>query len=135
MPPIRQTPVVGSDFELLQRVDVEVFVDPLGHNPADAGNRTQDCYGIRLPAKPIQHREPPGNDEIVDGASQALSDPRQAAQSFDAFFGEHLPHRSPVPADGARRMAVGLNAKRVRVLLFEKPGHFFQAFCDFDIER
>jgi hypothetical protein len=21
------------------------------------------------------------------------------------------------------------------VLLFEKPGHFFQAFCDFDIER
>ncbi len=118
--------VVCGYFELLQRMDVQVVVEPRGKSGANPGNRGQQRDRIHLPSQAIQHRQPAGENQRMDGPGQAHPDAGKGLQAVRALLSHDVRDGSRQPFERVGRSSVRPNTEAICPLLFEECRHFSQ---------
>ena len=129
-----QAPVMGRRFQFLQRIDVEVMVQPRRHRLADPRHGCQQRDVIGLAPQTIQHRQPSGYDQVPHRVRQAFPDPGQLPEPFQTLRPQNLRRGLVQPLHGIGRVTIGLHAEWIGALLLEKRRHLPKALGDIDVE-
>ena len=80
-----EPPIVGCHLQRLERVDVELSVNPLGELFADPWNRLEQLDRRQRALEPLEHAEPPRVCDLVDRSGETRSDLWQRIESFASF--------------------------------------------------
>ncbi len=123
---VGQPSIVRRGFQLFQRIDAQVVVQPPGVDRADTGNRLQQLHRIAFSAQAIQHREPSEAHDIANRDRQPVADAGQFAQPFKTLALENLADRPLQATHGLRPAPVGLYAERAGALFPQQTGDFVQ---------
>ena len=117
-----QPSIVGGDLKRFEAVYLQGVVDALRELRADTGNRAKQLRRIEAAAQLFQPAAAAGSNDFIDHAGDSAADMRQFAQPLDTLvFGDGL-NIAVQPAYGFCRTAIGIDAKRIGLLLFEQIG-------------
>lgn len=118
----RQASVVRRRFQVLQRLQPELVVQPRGQARADAGDRFESGDRVGLSPQAFEHREVPEASHVPHGSREPDADSGKPLQPCDAFVVEDVGHRPVEPAHRLSRTPVRPDAERVRALIAQQGG-------------
>ena len=129
----RKPTIVGSLFELFERIDTEFVADAMRKEHPDPGQTREQRFRCVLAGEPVEQRQAARFDDLSNRARESLPDTVDAAQPDKSVSTLQIRSRLPALAQLHRRAAITADAKRIGVFGLEQVGDTFEDVRNFAI--
>ena len=113
----RESPVVRSDLEVLERADIQAIVNAPSEILADARNGHERISRVCIAAQAVELRPVARRQHFANRGSDAVADSGQFLESLAPLTREERGQRFRQRLDRGRRSGIGIGPKRIGLLL------------------
>jgi hypothetical protein len=131
----RQSTIMCCGFEIRERLESQVVVEPIRKHPAYSGDRCEEPHGIGFATQTIEHRQASVHRQLANRAGDCLADMWDLLETVESAFAKHRIHWRWHRTDAGRSTQIRFHPISIRPLGTQQFRCLLKASRDILVDR